>query len=123
MGSALKSKPLFGRAFHPGETKKSENLSSFVYRKAEKFIATAVLSSSLIILLVIPYNMFGYCDVISCLKYNVKREYLMICFYFASKPYVVTPHLNHSHLNQLIETVQMWGHNIMFLCIINKNYP
>ena len=28
----------------------------------------------------------------------------------------------HSHLNRLIETVQMRGHN-MFLTRINKNYP
>ena len=29
--------------------------------------------------------------------------------HFSSKPYVVTP-----HLNRLIETVQMWGHNLYF---------
>ena len=29
--------------------------------------------------------------------------------YFSSKPYVVTP-----HLNRLVETVQMKGHNICF---------
>ena len=48
------------------------------------------------------------------------REYLIIIFFlfFSLKPYVVTPHLNH-----LIETVQMSGHNICFLCRINKNYP
>ena len=31
--------------------------------------------------------------------------------YFSLKPYVVTP-----------QTVQMTGHNIMFLCRIDKNY-
>ena len=36
--------------------------------------------------------------------------------YFSSKPYVVTP-----HLNRLIETVQIRGHD-MFLCRINKKY-
>ena len=38
-------------------------------------------------------------------------EYLMIIFsYFSSKPYVVTP-----HLNRLIKTVQMRGHNICLM--------
>ena len=37
-----------------------------------------------------------------------KGEYKMIIFsHFSLKPYVVTP-----HLNRLIETVQMRGHNI-----------
>ena len=34
---------------------------------------------------------------------------MIIFFYFSSKPYVVTP-----HLNRLNETVQMRGHNICF---------
>ena len=42
-----------------------------------------------------------------------RRRCLMIIqnnfSYFSSKPYVVTP-----HLNGLIETVQMRGHNICF---------
>ena len=38
--------------------------------------------------------------------------------YFSWKPYVVAP-----HLNRLVETVQMRGHNISFLFRINKNYP
>ena len=38
--------------------------------------------------------------------------------YFSSKPYVVNP-----HLNSLVEMVQMRGHNILFFCRINKNYP
>ena len=51
-----------------------------------------------------------------------KREYLMIifllCFYFSSKPYVVTP-----HLNRLAETVQMRGHNICFYAKLTKIIP
>ena len=45
-----------------------------------------------------------------------KREYLMIIgdMFF----YVVTPHLNH-----LIETVQMRGHNIWFQSEIRKIIP
>ena len=38
--------------------------------------------------------------------------------HFSSKQYVVTP-----HLNRLIETVQIRGHNMFFLCRVNKNYP
>ena len=39
-----------------------------------------------------------------------KREYLMIIFfYLSSKQYVVSP-----HLNRLVKTVQMGGHNIFF---------
>ena len=42
-----------------------------------------------------------------------KREYMMkfrdIFSYFSMKPYVVTP-----HLNCLVKTVQMRGHNICF---------
>ena len=42
--------------------------------------------------------------------------YLMIIFsYFSSKPYDVTP-----HLNRLIETVQMSGHNICFMQNVQK---
>ena len=38
--------------------------------------------------------------------------------YFSFKPYVVTPHLNH-----LIETVQMRGHNIRFYAELKKIIP
>ena len=38
--------------------------------------------------------------------------------YFSSKPYVVTP-----HLNRLIETVQMRGHNICFYAELTKIIP
>ena len=38
--------------------------------------------------------------------------------YFSSKPYVVTP-----HLNRLMETVQMRGHNICFNAEITKIIP
>ena len=38
--------------------------------------------------------------------------------YFSSKPYVVTP-----HLNRLIETVQMRGHNICFYAEFAKIIP
>ena len=41
----------------------------------------------------------------------------MIFFYFSSKPYVVTP-----HLNCLAKVVQIRGQD-MCLCRINKNYP
>ena len=46
--------------------------------------------------------------------------------YFSLKPYVVTPHLNHymtPHLNGLIETVQMRGHNIWFHAELIKMIP
>ena len=50
------------------------------------------------------------CEPVSGLD---KREYLMIIqdnfSYFSIKPYVLTP-----HLNRLVETVQMRGHNICF---------
>ena len=50
-----------------------------------------------------------------------KREYLVIIkdnfCYFSLKSYVVTFHLNH------LITVLTRGHNICFLCRINKNYP
>ena len=39
-------------------------------------------------------------------------------FYFSSKPYVVTP-----HLNRLIETVQMRGHNVCFYVGLTKIIP
>ena len=39
-------------------------------------------------------------------------------FYFSSKPYVVTAHLNH-----LVETVQMRGHNIGFYAGLTKIIP
>ena len=45
---------------------------------------------------------------------------IMEGYYFSLKPYVVTP-----HLNRLIETVQMRGHNKCFyaeLIIIFPNY-
>ena len=43
----------------------------------------------------------------------------MIFFsYFSSKPYVVTP-----HLNRLVETVQMRGHNICFYAELTKFIP
>ena len=38
--------------------------------------------------------------------------------YFLLKPYVVTP-----HLNRLIETVQMRGHNICFYAELIKIIP
>ena len=38
--------------------------------------------------------------------------------YFSSKPYVVTP-----HLNRLVETVQMRGHNICFYAELTKIIP
>ena len=38
--------------------------------------------------------------------------------YFSLKPYVVTP-----HLNRLVETVQMRGHNISFCAKLTKIYP
>ena len=38
--------------------------------------------------------------------------------YFSMKPYVVTPHLNH-----LVETVQIRGHNMFLITRIKKNYP
>ena len=40
---------------------------------------------------------------------------MIIFFYFVSKPHVVTP-----HLNRLIETVQMRGHNICFNAELTK---
>ena len=46
-----------------------------------------------------------------------KRKYLMIIFLISLKPYVVTP-----HLNRLIETVQMRGHNIRFYAKLTKNF-
>ena len=46
-----------------------------------------------------------------------KREYLMIIFLISLKPYVVTP-----HLNRLIETVQMRGHNIRFYAELTKKF-
>ena len=56
-----------------------------------------------------------------CTRVLDKREYLMIFFsYFSSKPYVVTP-----HLNRLVQTVQMRGHNICSdsaLTIVIPNY-
>ena len=39
-------------------------------------------------------------------------------FYFSSKPYVVTP-----HLNRLVKTVQMRGHNICFYEELTKLIP
>ena len=49
-------------------------------------------------------------------------EYLMIIednlSYFSLKPYVVTP-----HLNRLIETIQMRGHNIYFYAELTKIIP
>ena len=39
-------------------------------------------------------------------------------FYFSLKPYDVTP-----HLNRLIETVQMRGHNICFYAELTKIIP
>ena len=39
-------------------------------------------------------------------------------FYFLLKPYVVTP-----HLNCLIETVQMSGHNLCFYAGLTKIIP
>ena len=51
-----------------------------------------------------------------------KREcWMTISSYFSLKPCVVTPHLNH-----LVETVQMRGHNICFYAKLTKiipNYP
>ena len=47
-----------------------------------------------------------------------KRVFDDIFSYFSSKPYVVTP-----HLNRLIETVQMRGHNICFYAELTKRYP
>ena len=40
------------------------------------------------------------------------------CSYFSLKPYDVT-----SHLNRLVETVQMWGHNIGFYAELTKIIP
>ena len=39
-------------------------------------------------------------------------------FYYCMKVYVVTP-----HLNRIIETVQMTGHNIWFQWEIRKSIP
>ena len=39
-------------------------------------------------------------------------------FYFSLNPYVVT-----SHLNSLVETVQMRDHGICFYAELKKNYP
>ena len=51
-----------------------------------------------------------------------KREYLMITrddfSYFSLKSYVVTP-----HLNCLVKTVQMMGHNICFYAELTKIIP
>ena len=51
-----------------------------------------------------------------------KRRYLLIIegyfSYFLLKPYVVTP-----HLNRLVETVQMRGHNICFYAELTKTIP
>ena len=51
-----------------------------------------------------------------------KRKYLKIISanfsYFSFKPYVVTP-----HLNRLIETVQMRGHNLCFYVELTKIVP
>ena len=41
----------------------------------------------------------------------------MIFWFLIEDPYGVT-----THLNRLVEMVQMRGHN-MFLCTIYKNYP
>ena len=38
--------------------------------------------------------------------------------YFSSKPYIVTP-----HLNRLVETVQMRGHNVCFYEELIKIIP
>ena len=38
--------------------------------------------------------------------------------YFSLKPYVVTP-----HLNRLVETVQIRGHNICFCAELTKIIP
>ena len=47
------------------------------------------------------------------------RGHLLIFFLISHrKPYFVTP-----HLNRLIETVQMKGHNICFYAELTKNYP
>ena len=43
-----------------------------------------------------------------------KREYLMII----SKPYIVTPHLNH-----LVEMVQMKGYNIWYYAELTEIIP
>ena len=44
------------------------------------------------------------------------REYLMTIFLISHQNHVVA-----HHLNCLVETVQMRGHNL-FLCMIDKNY-
>ena len=43
---------------------------------------------------------------------------MLIFSYFASKPYVVTP-----HRNRLVKTVQMRGHNIWFYAELTKIIP
>ena len=43
---------------------------------------------------------------------------MVIFFYFSSKPYNVTP-----HLNRLVETVQMRGNNICFYVVLTKIIP
>ena len=43
---------------------------------------------------------------------------MIIFSYFSLKPYVVTP-----HLNRLVETVQMRGHNICFYAELTKTIP
>ena len=53
---------------------------------------------------------------------QIRVSILLIIFdifsYFSFKPYVVTP-----HLNGLIETVQMRGHNICFYAAVTKIIP
>ena len=43
---------------------------------------------------------------------------MIIFLIFSSKPYVVTP-----HLNRLVKTVQMRGHNIRFYAELTKIIP
>ena len=64
-------------------------------------------------------KMFVYILIVSR-KYRDldKRAYLIYFSYFSSKPYVVTP-----HLNRLVETVQMRGHNICFYAELTKVIP
>ena len=48
-----------------------------------------------------------------------KREYQIIIFLSSHRNHnVVTP-----HLNRLIETVQMRGHNICFYAVLTKIFP
>ena len=42
----------------------------------------------------------------------------MIIFLISHGTYVATPHINH-----LVETVQMWGHNIFFYAELTKIIP